>query len=90
MGEVGEIVITDTFEKAFPLLRFRLGDYGSLREEACPCGNHLILEMAGRANHDFLKFHGVTLRTEMIYESLREYLDIFENRFEVHVYEKKQ
>lgn len=89
MGELWEIIISDNREKAFPLVRFRLWDYWILREEKCECGEHLILEMAWRAQHDFLKFHGITLRTEMVYESLKDYLTIFDGRFEMHVYEEQ-
>jgi len=38
---VGEIVVTDLFNKAFPLIRYRLGDYGKWASEPCPCGRAL-------------------------------------------------
>lgn len=37
-GETGEIVITDLFGYAAPLLRYRTGDAGALVAGACPCG----------------------------------------------------
>jgi hypothetical protein len=36
---VGPIVVTDLLNTAMPLIRYRLGDFGSLTEgETCPCG----------------------------------------------------
>ncbi|MHB8078497.1 MAG: phenylacetate--CoA ligase family protein [Candidatus Krumholzibacteriia bacterium] len=64
-GEMGEIVVTELNNLAMPLLRYRLGDFGSLAAEPCPCGRTLaVLEnVYGRA-YDFLvdrqgrRFHG--------------------------------
>lgn len=64
-GEMGEIVVTELNNRAMPLLRYRLGDFGSLAAGSCPCGRTLaVLEnVFGRA-YDFLvdrqgrRFHG--------------------------------
>lgn len=37
-GEQGEIVVTTLNNFAMPLLRYRVGDLGSYRDEACTCG----------------------------------------------------
>ncbi len=37
-GTTGELVVTDLSNRVFPLVRYWMGDRGSLREEACPCG----------------------------------------------------
>ena len=37
-GERGELVFTTLNKEAFPLLRYRSGDLGSLNTEPCPCG----------------------------------------------------
>ncbi len=42
-GTAGELVVTDLSNRVFPLVRYWLGDRGSLREEACPCGVTLPL-----------------------------------------------
>jgi phenylacetate-CoA ligase len=42
-GEVGDLVITDLRNRVFPLIRYRTGDRGALREEPCPCGRSLPL-----------------------------------------------
>lgn len=42
-GTVGDIVVTDLTNRVFPIIRYRLGDRGALREGACPCGVTLPL-----------------------------------------------
>ncbi|MBX9245010.1 phenylacetate--CoA ligase family protein [Actinotalea ferrariae] len=37
-GETGDIVITDLTNRVFPLIRYRLGDHGTLMDGACACG----------------------------------------------------
>lgn len=50
-GHSGEIIITDFFNKATPLIRYRLGDFATLSDELCPCGRSLpiIESIHGRA-----------------------------------------
>ncbi len=47
----GEIVVTDLFNYATPLIRYRLGDYASLGLKTCSCGRSLktIGSIHGRA-----------------------------------------
>jgi phenylacetate-CoA ligase len=42
-GEIGEIVLTDLDNYAFPLIRYRIGDLGIVSEGRCPCGRGLPL-----------------------------------------------
>ncbi len=43
-GEMGEIVLTCTTNRAMPLIRYRVGDRGRLSPDPCPCGRaHPIL-----------------------------------------------
>lgn len=37
-GGFGDILVTDLMNYAFPLLRYRIGDQGRLKKEACACG----------------------------------------------------
>lgn len=37
-GQIGDIVVTDLVNYAFPLLRYRIGDRGRLLNRACCCG----------------------------------------------------
>ena len=39
----GEIIVTDLFNTATPLIRYRLGDYATLSGEKCSCGRGLPL-----------------------------------------------
>lgn len=49
--DFGEIVVTDLFNFATPLIRYRIGDYSSRKDLQCPCGRTLpaIGEIRGRA-----------------------------------------
>lgn len=54
-GGVGRIVITDLANRAMPLIRYDIGDYGRLAPGICPCGRSLprLQEVSGRIA-DFL------------------------------------
>lgn len=75
-GEAGELVVTELNNYAFPLIRYRTGDFGSLSDEPCPCGRTLrrLNEVQGRA-YDFIRnrrgqlFHGEFLM--YVFEDLR-------------------
>lgn len=42
-GQVGDLVVTDLTNRVFPIIRYKLGDRGSLRPGQCPCGVTLPL-----------------------------------------------
>jgi len=48
----GSLLVTDLFNRAFPLIRYRLGDMAKLSEESCPCGSHnrIVESLQGRTN----------------------------------------
>jgi phenylacetate-CoA ligase len=54
-GEVGSVVITDLFNYAMPLIRYRIGDMAALAAGTCACGRSLprLEKIAGRVT-DFL------------------------------------
>jgi phenylacetate-CoA ligase len=55
-GEAGNIVVTDLANRVFPLVRYRLGDRGSLRAGACPCGITLpLMDSPGGRTIDMLR-----------------------------------
>lgn len=64
IDEPGEIVVTDLTNRAMPLIRYRLGDFG-VPGDACPCGRGLptLRQVWGRA-YDFVegpdgrRYHG--------------------------------
>jgi phenylacetate-CoA ligase len=39
----GEVVVTDLYNTATPLIRYRLGDFATLDSRECPCGRKLPL-----------------------------------------------
>lgn len=88
LGETGEIVHTDLKPKAFPLLRYRMKDMGSLTKTKCPCGNNMVLTIDGRSGFDVLKIHGATIHAELVSRAVATIQDIVESRFQLHVYEK--
>lgn len=63
--EMGEIVITDLLNKAMPLIRYKIGDVGSISQRNCPCGSSLpfIEEVGGRYVDTFKKRDGTFIPT---------------------------
>ena len=54
-GEVGSVVVTDLFNYAMPLIRYRVGDMAALKAGQCPCGRGLpMLERVEGRVTDFL------------------------------------
>lgn len=64
-GEAGELVVTELHNRAMPLIRYRIGDFGTLAASTCACGRTLTVlsGVHGRA-YDMIKardgrsFHG--------------------------------
>lgn len=70
----GEVVITDFRNHVMPLIRYRTGDAGLVRQAACPCGKTgKLLKIVGRMDR-FL----TDMNNERIYESqvVDQFLDI--------------
>lgn len=46
------LLVTDLFNKSFPLVRYRIGDMAELSEEPCRCGSHnrVVKSLQGRTN----------------------------------------
>ena len=55
IGEVGDVLITDMYCQEVPLIRYALGDHGSLRQEKCSCGINLPMmePVRGRVSESF-------------------------------------
>ena len=55
-GEKGEVILTNLYAYAMPLIRYKIGDVGIPSDEECPCGRGLPLMdlIEGRAD-DFVK-----------------------------------
>jgi phenylacetate-coenzyme A ligase PaaK-like adenylate-forming protein len=59
-GSEGEIVITNLYHTAIPVLRYRTGDFGVLERTPCSCGRlePRIVRLAGRALTRFIRPDG--------------------------------
>lgn len=61
-GEEGELVFTTLNREAFPLLRYRSGDLGSLDYEPCPCGRtHVRMSRVSKHADDRIVYRGVNI-----------------------------
>lgn len=73
---LGELVVTDLFNRAMPLVRYRLGDLGKLSAGSCECGRpYPVLErIVGRAYDMIHDLDGRTFHPEAVlyvFEQLR-------------------
>lgn len=88
-GEKGELVMTNFWNSATPLIRYRTGDLISFAQNDCPCGvPGPLLQHWGRADYDMVKAGGFVLRTEMLEKPLLNLKEYVEDAFEAHIYEK--
>ena len=55
-SNTGQIVVTDFFNEATPMIRYKVGDYATWSDENCPCGRTLpvLKNIHGRA-YDLIK-----------------------------------
>ncbi|MFC1652607.1 phenylacetate--CoA ligase family protein [Planctomycetota bacterium] len=65
-GQPGEIVITNLTNHAMPLIRYRIGDTGSLASGACACGRGFprLKDVTGRVFAHFLKRDGGVVHSQ--------------------------
>ncbi len=88
-GEKGELVITNFWNSATPLIRYKTGDLVSFAQNDCPCGAPgPLLRHWGRANYDVVKAGGFVLKTEMLEKPLLNLKEYVEDAFEAHIYEE--
>jgi phenylacetate-CoA ligase len=69
-GEVGNIVITDFWNRSMPFIRYKLGDIGSL-ESNCTCGRTfpMLGKVIGRANELVMNKYGIKVPVISLYVS---------------------
>lgn len=61
----GELVVTYALNQAFPLIRYRTGDYFEVANESCACGlPGATLRWSGREQVDKVRLHGFEIRVE--------------------------
>lgn len=73
-NEFGEIVVTELHNTAMPLIRYKTGDFGALRNEKCSCGRNLPLFIGplGRDRDQFKKKDGSLIHGAYIARFLTE------------------
>jgi phenylacetate-CoA ligase len=67
-GQAGELVLTSLTAKAFPLIRFRTGDFARLIKEICPCSRSFarLESVQGRAD-ELVVIRGIKLHPQLIH-----------------------
>jgi len=71
-GELGEIVVTNLYMRAMPIIRYRTGDIGALTNKPCSCGRGLPLltQLHGRTIHLIVTPSGTVFHPGKIMEIL--------------------
>lgn len=70
-GSVGELVFTSLTKEAFPVIRYRTRDIGSLISEPCRCGRtHIRMKKPSGRSDDMLIIRGVNVFPSQIEEVL--------------------
>lgn len=66
VGNAGNILVTDYYNKAMPLIRYELGDVGVMSTKQCECGRKLPLleKVVGRKSDFFKSRDGVLVHGE--------------------------
>ena len=77
--DAGEIIVTDLFNYATPLIRYRVGDYASIKKAKCSCGRSLISldNVHGRAYDCIISPDGKIFHPEFIMYIFEEVKDKF-------------
>lgn len=71
---LGEIVVTNLYSSAMPIIRYRTGDLGQLDSELCPCGRTLpcLKRLEGRRGDFLVTPDGRVIHPQAIVHVLRE------------------
>jgi phenylacetate-coenzyme A ligase PaaK-like adenylate-forming protein len=75
---LGEIVATNLYSSAMPIIRYRTGDMGELDTEACPCGRSLpvLKRLEGRRMDFLVTPDGRVMHPTAVVHILREFAPI--------------
>lgn len=92
LSDEGELLLTMGQNKAFPLIRYRTGDFFELKEgstqgQACSCGlTTPILSWSGRMDVDKLRLNGVEIKAEDIETALGQCKGDIQDLYQLHFY----
>lgn len=67
---IGEIIHTGLNRRAFPMIRYRTGDFGQIKKEYCACGDSNFLYLGGRKETDRVKISGAIFHTQAIADAI--------------------
>lgn len=85
--EAGELVLTQGQNKAFPLIRYKTGDFFEVNKDKCACGIETpTLSWSGRMDVDKIRVNGVEVRSENIESALRSCKASIGNDYQLHFY----
>lgn len=67
-GETGSVVVTDLSNRAFPFVRYQIGDRASWKTEPCPCGRPFpqLDPIGGRTTDNFVLPSGRFIMAELV------------------------
>ncbi len=83
----GELILTQQQNKAFPLIRYRTGDFFESVNRVCECGiGTPLLSWSGRTDVDKIRVSGIELRAEDVESSLRFCTTDIGNDYQLHFY----
>lgn len=91
LAEDGELIITMDQNKAFPLIRYKTGDYFDTEAtQVCSCGiKDPVLSWAGRIDVDRIRLNGVEIKTDDIEQALSNISSLIGDTYQLHFYSKE-
>ena len=82
----GELVVTYGLNKAFPLIRYKTGDFFEIASKSCDCGLlGATLRWSGREQVDKIRIHGFEIRAEDMEELFASMSGIAGDDYQIHV-----
>jgi phenylacetate-CoA ligase len=78
-GEVGQVTVTVLNSFSAPVIRYQLGDFGSLSSDTCGCGVNLSLieKIIGRTSGVIVTPGGQCYHSIVVYYIMKDYADQF-------------
>ncbi|MEK7514576.1 MAG: hypothetical protein AAB587_02030 [Patescibacteria group bacterium] len=87
----GELVLTYNLNRAFPLVRYKTGDFFEVAQEKCSCGlPGKTVRWSGRMGVDKLKIHGIEIRVEAVEEALGNSSFLSSQGYQIHFYKESE
>ena len=89
IGEVGDILVTDCMDYVFPIIRYRLGDRGSMSCKKCQCGRpYPLMDAVHGRSFDFIYLENGRIAGECWATAFDDCLNAVHN-FQIHQFSDK-